>query len=281
MKKNEFIDLMVKSGFDSIEAKAEVELILEFVLNKTKEELLFISDFNDEKIMPVIKERIETRRPIQYILGYAPFMGEKFIVDENVLIPRDETEILVREAFASLKKIKKETVKILDIGTGSGIIACMLGKLSDKSNINTEIIGIDISIGALNTAIDNMKKMNLTRRVMFRKSDLFSNVHKDEKFDIIVSNPPYIPKALKETIQKEVEFEPYNALYTDDSTGLYFYEKIIKKAPEFLNDEGLLLFEMMKGQNSEIEKMMKQNGFSEIQTIKDLAGIERVIKGKI
>lgn len=281
MKKNEFIDLMVKSGFDSIEAKAEVELILEFVLNKTKEELLFISDFNDEKIMPVIKERIETRRPIQYILGYAPFMGEKFIVDENVLIPRDETEILVREAFASLKKIKKETVKILDIGTGSGIIACMLGKLSDKSNINTEIIGIDISIGALNTAIDNMKKMNLTRRVMFRKSDLFLNVHKDEKFDIIVSNPPYIPKALKETIQKEVEFEPYNALYTDDSTGLYFYEKIIKKAPEFLNDEGLLLFEMMKGQNSEIEKMMKQNGFSEIQTIKDLAGIERVIKGKI
>ncbi|MDO5437253.1 MAG: peptide chain release factor N(5)-glutamine methyltransferase [bacterium] len=281
MKKNEFIDLMVKSGFDSIEAKAEVELILEFVLNKTKEELLFISDFNDEKIMPVIKERIETRRPIQYILGYAPFMGEKFIVDENVLIPRDETEILVREAFASLKKIKKETVKILDIGTGSGIIACMLGKLSDKSNINTEIIGIDISIGALNTAIENMKKMNLTRRVMFRKSDLFSNVHKDEKFDIIVSNPPYIPKALKETIQKEVEFEPYNALYTDDSTGLYFYEKIIKKAPEFLNDEGLLLFEMMKGQNSEIEKMMKQNGFSEIQTIKDLAGIERVIKGKI
>lgn len=281
MKKNEFIDLMIKSGFDSIEAKAEVELILEFVLNKTKEELLFISDFNDEKIMPVIKERIETRRPIQYILGYAPFMGEKFIVDENVLIPRDETEILVREAFASLKKIKKETVKILDIGTGSGIIACMLGKLSDKSNINTEIIGIDISIGALNTAIDNMKKMNLTRRVMFRKSDLFSNVHKDEKFDIIVSNPPYIPKALKETIQKEVEFEPYNALYTDDSTGLYFYEKIIKKAPEFLNDEGLLLFEMMKGQNSEIEKMMKQNGFSEIQTIKDLAGIERVIKGKI
>lgn len=281
MKKNEFIDLMVKSGFDSIEAKAEVELILEFVLNKTKEELLFISDFNDEKIMPVIKERIETRRPIQYILGYAPFMGEKFIVDENVLIPRDETEILVREAFASLKKIKKETVKILDIGTGSGIIACMLGKLSDKSNINTEIIGIDISIGALNTAIDNMKKMNLTRRVMFRKSDLFSNVHKDEKFDIIVSNPPYIPKALKETIQKEVEFEPYNALYTDDSTGLYFYEKIIKKAPEFLNDEGLLLFEMMKGQNSEIEKMMKQSGFSEIQTIKDLAGIERVIKGKI
>lgn len=281
MKKNEFIDLMVKSGFDSIEAKAEVELILEFVLNKTKEELLFISDFNDEKIMPVIKERIETRRPIQYILGYAPFMGEKFIVDENVLIPRDETEILVREAFASLKKIKKETVKILDIGTGSGIIACMLGKLSDKSNINTEIIGIDISIGALNTAIDNMKKMNLTRRVMFRKSDLFSNVHKDEKFDIIVSNPPYIPKALKETIQKEVEFEPYNALYTDDSTGLYFYEKIIKRAPEFLNDEGLLLFEMMKGQNSEIEKMMKQKGFSEIQTIKDLAGIERVIKGKI
>lgn len=281
MKKNEFINLMVKSGFDSIEAKAEVELILEFVLNKTKEEILFISDFNDEKIMPVIKERIETRRPIQYILGYAPFMGEKFIVDENVLIPRDETEILVREAFASLKKIKKETVKILDIGTGSGIIACMLGKLSDKSNINTEIIGIDISIGALNTAIDNMKKMNLTRRVMFRKSDLFSNVHKDEKFDIIVSNPPYIPKALKETIQKEVEFEPYNALYTDDSTGLYFYEKIIKKAPEFLNDEGLLLFEMMKGQNSEIEKMMKQNGFSEIQTIKDLAGIERVIKGKI
>lgn len=276
MKKNDFVKMLVNSNIEPNEARAEVEYILEFALNKTKEEIILISDFDENLILPFIKERIETKKPIQYILGQSQFMGENFMVNHNVLIPRDETEILVKETA----KLIKKGFKILDIGTGSGAIACMLGKLSVENSLETEIIGVDISLGALNTAIDNMKKMNLTRTVMFRKSDLFSNIHKDEFFDIIVSNPPYIPKKLKDTIQTEVLFEPDLALYTDDEDGLYFYKKIIKESKNHLKKGGYILFEMMEGQYSAIQEIFIQNGFCEIETIKDLANIERVIKAK-
>ena len=213
MKKNELVKILEDKGIEKNEAKAEVELVLETVLGKTKEELLFIDEFNDEKISDIINKRIETKKPIQYILGFAPFMGENFIVDENVLIPRVDTEILVNETINAALNINKDKIKILDIGTGSGIIACIAAKrIKDKKEV--EIIGIDNSTRALHIAIDNMKKLNLTRSVMFRKSDLFSNV--SEKFDIIVSNPPYIPKKEYEKIQNEVKFEPYDALFVDD-----------------------------------------------------------------
>ena len=132
MKKTDLIKMLINAGIDSNEAKAEVELILEFLLSKTKEELLFINEFNDEKILNVIQERIKTKKPVQYLIGFAPFMGEKFIVDENVLIPRTDTEILVDETVKTALDIKDETIKILDIGTGSGIIACMCAKKTNR-----------------------------------------------------------------------------------------------------------------------------------------------------
>ena len=277
MNKNEIVQKLINFGLDKVEAKAEAEFILEFGLNKTKEELLLMDEFDEDKILPILEKRIETKMPIQYILKIAPFMGENFIVNEDVLIPRDETEILVREAF----KYLKNDFKVLDIGVGSGIISCEIGKFSKEKNLSIEVLGVDISLGALNVAIDNMKKMNLTRTVMFRKSDIFSNIREDEKFDIIVSNPPYIPKKYYENIQEEVKFEPYNALYTDDEDGLYFYKKIIKEAPKFLNKNGVILFEMMQGQSELISKILEENGFFEIEIIKDLANIDRVIKAKI
>lgn len=275
--KNDFIKILVEANIPSNEAKIEVELILEKVTGKKLEELLFINEFDEAQIMPYIKERIETKKPIQYILGYAHFMGEKFIVNDDVLIPRDETEILIREVNKEIFK----GAKILDIGTGSGIIPCMVGKYSKEKNLDVEILGADISNGAIHIALDNVKKLNLIRTCIFRKSDLFSNIRSDEKFDIIVSNPPYIPKKMYETIQEEVKFEPYNALFTNDDKGLYFYEKIIADAPKFLKKGGFIFFELMQGQADDVFKLLSDNGFKNVQIIKDLANIERVIKAEI
>lgn len=279
MKKTDLIKMLINSGIDSNEAKAEVELILEFLLSKTKEELLFINEFNDEKILNVIQERIKTKKPVQYLIGFAPFMGEKFIVNENVLIPRTDTEILVDETVKTALDIKDETIKILDIGTGSGIIACMCAKKLIEKNRKVEIIGVDISLNTLNVAIDNMKKLNLTRSVMFRKSDLFSNVK--EKFHIIVSNPPYIPKKEYETIQKEVKFEPYEALFVEDEKGIYYYDLIIKEAKSRLFDGGYLLFEIMKGQFDYIKELLEKTDFKDIKGFFDIQGIKRVIKASV
>ncbi len=275
--KNDFIKILIGANIPSNEAKIEVELILEKVTGKKLEELLFINEFDETQIMPYIKERIETKKPIQYILGYSHFMGEKFIVNSDVLIPRDETEILIRET----NKEVFNGAKILDIGVGSGVISCMIGKYSKEKNYDVEILGVDISNGAIHTALDNVKKLNLIRTCIFRKSDIFSNIRSDEKFDIIVSNPPYIPKKMYETIQEEVKFEPYNALFTEDDKGLYFYEKIIADAPKFLNKNGFILFELMQGQFEAVCQLLKNNGFKNIQIIKDLANIERVIKAQI
>ena len=279
MKKTDLIKMLINAGIDSNEAKAEVELILEFLLSKTKEELLFINEFNDEKILNVIQERIKTKKPVQYLIGFAPFMGEKFIVNENVLIPRADTEILVDETVKTALDIKDETIKILDIGTGSGIIACMCAKKLIEKNRKVEIIGVDISLNALNVAIDNMKKLNLTRSVMFRKSDLFSNVK--EKFHIIVSNPPYIPKKEYETIQKEVKFEPYEALFVEDEKGIYYYDLIIKEAKSRLFDGGYLLFEIMKGQFDYIDELLEKADFKAMKGFFDIQGIKRVIKASV
>lgn len=274
------IKTLVEAGIEPNEAKAEINFILETVLNKTKEELLLIDEFNSLEIENAIQQRVQTKKPVQYILNTASFMGKNYFVNENVLIPRDDTEILVREAFKTANTIDIKSKKILDIGTGTGIIACSLGILSKENNKNFEILGIDISTSALIVAIENMKRQQLQKTVMFRKSDLFSNIRENEKFDIIVSNPPYIPIKEFDTIQAEVKFEPKLALFTDDDDGLYFYKKIIKDAPKFLNKGGYILFEMMMGQAKAISNILKTAGFSQIEIIKDVSNIERVIKAK-
>lgn len=226
----------------------------------------------------IVKEkallRAKTRQPIQHIIGFADFMGEKFIVNPSVLIPRDETEFLVRKAVDIINENNFKTA--LDVGTGSGCIACMIAKHTD-----CQIIGLDVSKDALNTALDNASRLNLFNKAIFRKSDIFSNVKPGESFDIIVSNPPYIPPCKKENIQTEVKFDPENALFTQDEKGLEFYEKITKQAPEILNKGGYLLYELGIGQSEDVKNIMVSNGFKDIEIIKDLAGIDRVISAHI
>ena len=152
----------------------------------------------------------------------------------------------------------------------------MIAKYTD-----CQIIGLDISKDALNTALDNASKLNLFNKAIFRKSDIFSNVKPGETFDIIISNPPYIPFAQKENIQKEVSFEPETALYTNDDKGLEFYQKIIQDAPNILNKNGYILFELGINQAPYVKQILLDNKFKDIEIINDLAGIERVILGKI
>ncbi len=270
---HEIVKILTDSGIEPNEANAEVKLLIEHFAGFGVKDIIMGSKLTSEKL-ELVKEKAElrarTRRPIQHIIGLADFMGEKFIVNPSVLIPRDETEFLVRKAVEIINS--KDFKAILDVGTGSGCIACMIAKYT-----HAQVIGLDISTDALNTALDNASKLNLNNRAIFRKSDIFSNVKPGESFDMIVSNPPYIPPCEKAKIQKEVTFDPETALFTKDEKGLEFYEKITEQAPKILNKNGFLVYELGAGQSDEVKKIMEANGFGNIDIIKDLAGIERVI----
>lgn len=277
MSIQEILKILINAGIEPNEASIELKMLIEHFCGYTRTDILMGKKLTSE-MLEIVKEKAElrakTRQPIQHIIGFADFMGEKFIVNPQVLIPRDETEFLVRKAVDIIKS--KNYKMALDVGTGSGCIACMIAKLTD-----CQIIGLDVSNDALNTALDNASRLNLFNKAIFRKSDIFSNVKPRESFDIIISNPPYIPPAEKASIQTEVRYDPDLALYTTDEKGLEFYYKITENAPKILNNGGYLLFELGAGQSDDVKKIMENNGFKNIEVIKDLAGIDRVISGHI
>ncbi len=276
MSIQEIANLLIDAGIEKNEANAEVKLLLEHFCNFKTIDILFGKKLDTSKLNLVkekVLERIRTGNPVQYIIGFADFMGEKFIVNKNVLIPRDETEILVTKAIEIA--LKTNSKKILDIGTGSGCIACSIAKAIDGL-----ILGIDVSKEALDVANKNAERLILNKRVSFKESDLFSNLE-GEKFDIIVSNPPYIPPQEKANIQKEVLKEPDLALYTKDNKGLEFYEKITQNAPKYLNKNGYILFEIGINQSEDVKNLLLKNRFKNIQIEKDLANIDRVVIAQI
>ena len=273
----EIVKILTDAGIPSNEANIEVKLLIEHFCGYTTKDIIMGKPLDYEKLETVKEKalrRAKTREPVQHIIGLADFMGEKFIVNPSVLIPRDETELLVRRAVEIINK--RNLKNALDVGTGSGCIACMVAKLTE-----CQIIGIDISTDALNTALDNASRLNLYNKAIFRKSDIFSNVKEGEKFDIIISNPPYIPISQKETIQEEVRFDPETALFAQDEFGVEFYEKITQNAPAVLNPNGYLLFELGIKQAKRVADIMTLNNFKVIDIVKDLAGINRVIVGKL
>ena len=274
---SEIVKILTDSGIEPDEANVEVKMLIEHFAHYGTKDIIMGKKLSPEKL-ETVKEKAElrakTRQPVQHIIGLADFMGEKFIVNPSVLIPRDETEILVRHA---VDVINSNNFKmILDVGTGSGCIACMIAKYT-----NSQVIGLDVSTDALNIALDNASKLNLNNRAIFRKSDIFSNVKPGETFDMIVSNPPYIPPSEKENIQTEVKFDPEIALFTHDEKGIEFYRDITEKAPKILNKGGYLMFELGIGQSGDVKSLMIANGFKNIEIIRDLAGIDRVISGAL
>ncbi len=260
-----------KADVEAQEINAETNFIIRNFLNIenlyeditcTKEQL--------QKLNEIFSKR-KTGMPIQYILNTADFMGEKFFVNENVLIPRAETEILVLKTIEIAQKI--ENPQILDIGSGSGCIAIMLS----KNLPNAKIFSCDISPTALQVAKCNAEQ--LQAKVNFIQSDLFENIN--QRFDIIVSNPPYIPCSLKSSIQKEVQFEPEQALYANDENGIEFYEKIIKNARNYLTNNGSILFELGINQSIQVKKIFLDYNYTEIEITKDLDNIDRIISAKV
>ncbi len=276
MFRKELINIYLSAGFDMFEATSEVDFVLEVVLKLSSKDILMgfdVAEDDRSEIINLIKKRVESKRPIQQILGRAFFMGEKFFVSEHTLIPRPETEILVLETLKLIED--KRDFKVLDIGSGSGCIPLMLA----KNTVHTVIESVDISSEALEVAKSNAVSFSLDPRVKFYYSDLFLNVK--GQFDIIVSNPPYIPFVQKDSLQSEVrDFEPKSALFAYDEKGIEFYKSIIESAPKYLNDGGHLLFELGINQADDVKKVLESNNFSNIKIIKDLDNIERVIIAK-
>jgi len=250
---------------DNLQAEAELALLLESK-NFSKKDFLLgkkLPQKDAEKINLLIEKRVKERIPMQHIVGYSYFMGEKFLVNEHVLIPRPETELLVEE----ISKIQGKT--LLDIGTGSGCIAIMCKKIT-----GIKTIACDISEKALEIARKNAENLNV--EIEFVQSDLFENI--TGKFNIIASNPPYIPLSQMPKMTPEVaKKEPHHALFTKDEKGIEFYEKIISQSSDYLKKDGFLVFELGINQAKIVCELLKNKGFDNINMIKDLSGIERII----
>lgn len=231
-----------------------------------------LSDNQKEYFLSMIKDRLNGR-PIAYIVGHREFMGLDFYVKEGVLIPRPDTETLVEEI---IEICKDKYVNILDIGTGSGAITVSLAKYLPKSKLTSfDISDIPLEVGKIN-AINN----GVDNKIEFIKSDLFSAIkEKDIKFDVIVSNPPYIRKADMNTLHTQVkDYEPYNAL-EGGIDGLDFYKNITEQSHLYINKGGVLAYEVGHDQAQDVAMIMQKNGYTNIYTKKDIQGIDRVVIG--
>ena len=257
--------------------RLDAEILLAHVLNCRRLNLYVDSD----KILPLesvlrFNELINQRlngSPVAYIIKKKDFMGLTFAVNENVLIPRPETEILTEFVGKYLRGINREVI-FADLGTGSGAIPISILKFVK----NARAIAVDISEKALEVAKFNAIKFHVEDRLEFHCGDLFSPL-KGKIFDAIISNPPYIPTRDLKTLQKEVQSEPLIAL-DGGKDGLAFYRRIISAAPQFLSENGVLAVEIGINQALAVKKMFEAANFVDVTIFKDLAGLERVISGK-
>jgi release factor glutamine methyltransferase len=255
------------------EASLDARLLLEHVCGTSHNTLLSHGDMvvEDEKVFAyreMIAKRME-RVPVAYITGSCEFMGIEFDVTGDVLIPNQDTETLAEEALRYIH----DGMSVMDLCTGSGCIALSILKYTN----DTKAVGTDLSEAALSIAEKNAEKLGMTDRFKTVNTDLFPET--EEKFDLIVSNPPYIPTKVIETLEPEVKtYEPYMALDGSED-GLVFYRRIIPGAKDFLYKSGYLLLEIGYDQGPAVKELMEQNGYKDVQVIKDLGGNDRVVSG--
>ena len=252
------------------------KFLLMYMLNETAEQ--FSNKLSEElsveqenRYFDLINKNINEDTPLSHLVGFDYFYDRKFKVTKDVLSPRMETEELIYKVIEYIKKSKKDSFKILDLCTGSGIIAITLKKeIVEKY---TEIVASDISEKALSIAIENAN--NNKANITFIKSDLFDNI--SGKFDLIISNPPYISYKDKITIKDNVlNYDPHLALFAEED-GIYFYRKIIENAVHYLSKDGVIFFEIGYDQKEKIFELGKNNNF--ITTVyKDINDRDRIAK---
>ena len=257
------------------DASVDAWILLEFVTGISRAKYLCDPDMLVDETMALkycecVKRRAN-RIPLQHITGEQEFMGYTFQVNEHVLIPRQDTEVLVEEALKYLRPGKR----VLDMCTGSGCILISLLKMGAEKYYMTNVKGtaVDISEEALKVAMSNAKELGVD--ISFIQSNLFEKV--EGKYDILVSNPPYIRTAVIEELQDEVKLhDPFIALDGKED-GLYFYRKIINESIKYLNDKAMVLFEIGHDQGEDVSRLLKEAGFTNVWVKKDLAGLDRVV----
>jgi release factor glutamine methyltransferase len=265
--------------------KAEIEsyqldsqLLLAKALDESK---IFVLTNRDKEVPSEVAEKFfelinirKYKKPLKYILGHCEFMGYDYKVKEGVLIPRPDTEILVETVIYIINKYRYK--KICDVCAGSGII----GITVSKECPDTEVLSLDISPVAVEVTYENIKSMNLEKRVKVISSDLLEYpIRNSLKFDVIVSNPPYIrAKEIPDLMEDVKNYEPYEALCGGED-GLYFYRKITEQSLGILNSRGMLAFEIGHDQKYEVSNILSEKRFSNIETFKDLSGNDRVVIG--
>ncbi len=264
-------------GIDAREAIREADLILQFAsgLSKTQQFLR-----SDQVVPPEVRAAIDevvskrrTRMPLQYCLGESWFMGLRFEVSSAVLIPRADTETLVEVALELLENVSSPVV--LDVGTGSGAIAVsILTKRPDS-----RAVAIDISLAALTVAARNADANKVRSRISFAHQD-WDKFSSEQRFDAIISNPPYIPVSLRTSLEPEVaDFEPEQALFGSDIDGLGFYRSLSLNAGRFVRSGGCLVVEVGAGQAEDVAVMFERTGWNRISIKKDLGQVPRVVSG--
>ncbi|HHV86091.1 MAG TPA: peptide chain release factor N(5)-glutamine methyltransferase [Petrimonas sp.] len=275
-KVKNFIKNELKGLFSPDEINSLTRLILEKEFSIPLADVLtckfnHLSDAEMQRLSEIVG-KLKNSEPIQYILGETDFFGLTFYLDDSVLIPRPETEELVQWIVDS---VKNEPLKILDIGTGSGCIAVTLAKKLPFA----EVHAWDISRDALGVARKNADKNGV--HLFLAEKDILQESVSDEKFDIVVSNPPYVTEFEKGEMQENVlNFEPHLAMFVSDQNALVFYEKIADFALKNLNKGGKLFFEINREKGNQIEMLLQQRGFGNIERQKDISGNERMIKAE-
>ncbi|MDR0739218.1 MAG: peptide chain release factor N(5)-glutamine methyltransferase [Oscillospiraceae bacterium] len=257
------------------EPNFEVMSMLEFFFNITRQDFILkrknkIKQKEVENFLKLISERANGK-PLQYILGYWYFMGKKFFVNKKVLIPREDTQVLVETAVELLKN--KNNVKILELCVGTGIISIMLEKLLK----NPKIVGLEISDSAIKCAKKNLI-LHKTKNVELIKFNILKDSFMENDFDLVIANPPYIKSGDFSNLQKEVQNEPYLAL-NGGKDGLLFYKKILKNFRKNLKTNAYIALELGINQNKNVESLLEKNKFYNIGTKRDLNNIKRVIFG--
>ena len=279
--KLEFINALQKT-YPSTEIESFFYLLTEAYLKMNRLEVALnpnekITENNKELFFKAI-ERLKNHEPIQYIIGNTEFYGLPFKVNRNVLIPRPETEELIEWIIQDIKKIteKNSTFQILDIGTGSGCIPISLAKELPKANVSS----IDISAKAIEMATLNAKINNVS--VTFFQQDILKTEKLAEKYEVIVSNPPYVRNLEKEQMQKNVlDYEPEIALYVDNEDPLIFYRKIAQLAKKSLTKNGALYFEINQYLGEELQELLQKEGFQQIELKKDIYENYRMCKASL